>query len=55
MALALGCAAWGLKAYFSEGGAAADLVFGLGSVLVAVGLFVYERYVLRKLKRESYL
>jgi hypothetical protein len=54
-ALAVGCAVWGLKNYFSEGGRSADLVFGAGSILVAVGLVVYERYFLRKLKRESYL
>ncbi len=54
-ALALGCAIWGLKNYFSDSGRPADLAFGLGSVAVAVGLVVYERYFLKKLKRESYL
>lgn len=54
-ALAVGCAIWGLKNYFSEGGGSWDLAFGLGSIAVAVSLVVYERYFLRKLKRESYL
>jgi hypothetical protein len=54
-ALAVGCAIWGLKAYFSEGGRGSDLAFGLGSIAVSVGLVLYERYFLKKLKRESYL
>jgi len=53
--LALGCAAWGLKHYFSAGGGAGDLLLGLGSLVVAVGLVLYERYFLKKLKRVSYL
>ena len=54
-ALAVGCAVWGLKSYFSEGGRSWDLVFGLGSIATGVGLVIYERYFLRKLKKESYL
>ncbi len=53
--LAVACAVWGLKAYFSDDGHAWDLAFGLGSIAAAVGLVLYERYFLRKLKRESYL
>ncbi len=54
-ALAFACGAWGLKDFFSEGGRAWDLVFGLGSLAVGVGLILYERYFLRKLKKVSYL
>jgi hypothetical protein len=54
-ALAFGCAVWGLKSFFSEGGTAWDLVFGLGSLAAGVGLIFYERYFLKKLKQVSYL
>ena len=54
-ALAFGCGVWGLKSFFSEGGRAWDLVFGLGSLVAGASLIVYERYFLKKLKRVSYL
>jgi hypothetical protein len=54
-ALAFGCAAWGLKAFFSAEGRASDLVFGLGSLATGVGLLLYERYFLKKLKNMDYL
>ena len=54
-ALAFGCGVWGVKNFFSPGGGAWDLVFGLGSLAVGVGLVFYERYFLRKLKNVSYL
>ncbi len=54
-ALAFGCGVWGLKDFFSPNGRASDLVFGLGSLAVGVGLILYERYFLKKLKRVSYL
>ncbi len=54
-ALAFGCAAWGLKDFFSSEGGAWDLVFGLGSLAAGVGLILYERYFLKKLKRVRYL
>jgi hypothetical protein len=53
--LAFGCGAWGLMHYFSAGGRAWHLIFGLGSLAVGVGLILYERYFLKKLKRTSYL
>jgi hypothetical protein len=53
-ALALGCGIWELKNYFSEG-RALDLVFGLASLAAVVGLVLYERYFLKKLKNVSYL
>lgn len=54
-ALAFGFGAWELKSYWSDHGRLADLLFGLGSVLVGVGLMVYERYFLKKLKDVEYL
>ena len=53
--LSLGCGVWGLKNYFSATGTTLDLVFGLGSLAVLVGLVFYERYFLKKLKHVSYL
>lgn len=52
--LAFGFGAWSLVGY-SDYGRTADLVFGIGSVGVGVGLIAYGRYVLRKLKHISYL
>ena len=54
-ALAFGCGVWGLKDFFSEGGRAWDLIFGLGSLAAGVGLVIYERFFLKKLKNVSYL
>ncbi len=55
MALAVGCGIWGFKDFFSPEGRAWDLAFGIGSIVAAVGLVVYERYFLKKLKNISYL
>jgi hypothetical protein len=54
-ALGFGCSVWGLKNYFSAGGGLSDLLFGLGSLAAGIGLLVYERYFLKKLKDVSYL
>ncbi len=54
-ALAFGCGVWGLKNYWSAGGGLVDLLFGLGSLAAGVGLVIYERYFLKKLKDVSYL
>ena len=54
-ALAFGCGIWGLKSYFSAEGKTLDLLFGIGSLVVGVGLIVYERYFLKKFKDVSYL
>jgi hypothetical protein len=54
-ALAFGCGAWGLKDFFSPQGRTSDLLFGLGSFGMGIGLILYERYFLKKLKRVSYL
>jgi len=52
--LAFGFAAWSFVTY-ADGRRGADLVYGIGSMLAGVGLIVYGRYVLRKLKHISYL
>jgi hypothetical protein len=54
-ALAFGCGIWGLRDFFSQDGRASDLIFGLGSLAVGIGLILYERYFVKKLKRVSYL
>jgi hypothetical protein len=54
-ALAFGCGIWGLKEFSSPEGRASDLIFGLGSFAAGVGLILYERYFLKKLKKVSYL
>jgi hypothetical protein len=54
-ALAVGCGVWALKNYFSPDGRWFDLLIGLGSFAVGVGLILYERYFLKKLKNISYL
>jgi hypothetical protein len=54
-ALAFGCGVWELKDYFSVEGRTLDLLLGVGCFLAGVGLLVYERYFLKKLKNVSYL
>ncbi len=54
-ALAFGFGVWELKNYWSQDGRLADLLFGIGSLLVGVGLLIYERYFLKKTKNVSYL
>lgn len=54
-ALAFGFGVWELRTYWSTAGLLPDLLFGLGSLLAGVGLIVYERYFLKKLKNVGYL
>ncbi len=54
-ALAFGFGVWELNDYRSAIGRTLDLVFGLSSLGVGVGLLVYERYFLKKLKNVGYL
>ena len=54
-ALAFGCGVWALKDFFSPEGRAWDLVFGLGAFAAGIGLILYERYFLKKLKKVSFL
>ena len=53
--LALGLAVWLLHRYLSATGQSSDLVYGILCLLSAVGLVVYGRYFLKKLKEISYL
>ncbi len=52
--LALGFAGW-CGAMYYYGHSLVLLVFGILSLLAAVGLVLYGRYVLKKLKNISYL
>ena len=52
--LALLFGIWSLVSYF-QGGTISDLLFGIGSLVVAVALVFYEKYALKKLKNISYL
>ena len=54
-ALAFGFGVWELKSYWSPDGRLADLFYGIGSLIVGVGLLAYERYFLKKTKNVSYL
>ena len=54
-ALAFGFGVWMLRDYRSPDGKTSDLAYGLCSFAAGVGLIVYERYFLKKLKNESYL
>jgi hypothetical protein len=53
--LALGCGIWQLVSYRSPGGTTANLLIGIASLLVMVGMLVYGHYFLKKLKNVSYL
>ncbi|HZV35679.1 MAG TPA: hypothetical protein VFB72_13980 [Verrucomicrobiae bacterium] len=53
--LAVGFAVWSLMDYFSPHGAIWDLVAGIGAIITAIGLVIYERYFLKKTKNVSYL
>jgi hypothetical protein len=55
IALAFGFGAWSLLNYRAPSGTVWDLVTGLAAFAVGVGLVVYERYFLKKLKDVSYL
>lgn len=54
-ALAFGFGVWELRSYGSADGRLGNLLFGLGSLLAGVGLIIYERYFLRKLKDVEFL
>jgi hypothetical protein len=54
-AMSFGCGVRGVKNFSSPDGTAMDLIFGIGSFAVGIGLILYERYFLKKLKRVSYL
>jgi len=52
--LAFGVGAWMLRAH-ADGGTTSDLAYGIGSLVVGLGLVVYETFFIRKLKKVSYL
>lgn len=52
--LSFGVAGWAFKGYRMTG-SKADLWFGIGGVVVGIGLLVYGRYFLKKLKKIGYL
>ena len=54
VALCLVFSAWGFSD-FRQGGETSGLVWGVLGLLGAVGLVVYGRYFLRKLRHISYL
>ena len=53
--LAFGFGVWLLRAYRAPEGVTGELVGGVASLACGVGLVVYERYFLKKLKKESFL
>lgn len=54
-ALAFGFGVWELKDYRSPDGVLSNLLLCLGSFAIGLGLIVYERYFLKKLKDVGYL
>jgi hypothetical protein len=52
--LAFWFGAWMLRAYAAEG-LAGDLIYGIASLVVGLGLLVYEGFFIKKLKNVSYL
>jgi hypothetical protein len=54
-AFCFGFGIWMLRDYRGPEGNAADLWMGLGSLVAAVSLVIYEGYFLKKLKNVSYL
>ena len=53
--LAFGFGVWELKNALGADGQTVDLLLGVGSLAAGVGLIIYERYFLKKLKDVSYL
>jgi len=53
--LAFGFGIWMLMESRSPEGGTSEMVYGIGSLAVGVGLIVYGRYFLKKLKDQSYL
>jgi len=54
-ALCVGFGLWMLRDYRSPEGTAGDLWLGIGSLVAAVSLVVYEGFFLKKLKNVSFL
>jgi hypothetical protein len=54
-ALACGFGVWAFQNYAGADGRTADLLTGLGAVVVSLGLLGYERYFLKKNRHVGYL
>jgi hypothetical protein len=54
-ALAFGFGAWMLRSYWALEGGRGALIYGIASIVVGIGLLVYEGFFLKKLKNVSYL
>lgn len=54
MLLEAGCGLWLVRRY-SQSGAAAELAGGVICLVAALGLVVYFAWIIRKLKRVSYI
>ena len=54
-AFCFGFGVWMLRDFRSPEGTPTDLWLGVGSLVCAVALIVYERFFLKKLKNVSYL
>ena len=52
--LAFGLGVWMLRTY-NEVGSSGDLIYGIVSLVVGLGLAVYEGFFLKKLRNVSYL
>ena len=52
--LAFGFGIWSL-AHYRDDGRTLDLIYGIGSILCGLGLIVYGKLILNKLKHISYL
>ena len=55
MALTIFFGGWALQDYFSPAGTRLDIIYVGLSILAGIGLVIYGRYFLKKLKHISYL
>ncbi|MDB6029038.1 MAG: hypothetical protein JWM68_5261 [Verrucomicrobiales bacterium] len=53
--LTLGFGGWCLSNFMEPGGSKRDLAAAVVSLVAAIGLFIYGRYFLKKLKNITYL
>ena len=53
--LALGFAYWAINGYFTDDHGIGMLLGGIVSIVIGVGLIVYGKYFLKKLKNVSYM
>ena len=49
------CAVWKFRDYLAPHGSLGDLLFAAGSVCAGIGIIIYGRHFLKKLKHISYL